>query len=124
MINYNYHESYVSVLEGVFSRGDRRLGKVLLNAHKLGCQFDGWDEFFDYDVWMQAFEQAGIDSAFYARARSFDEVLPWDVIDCGVTKKFFIDECKKAYNEKTTPNCREKCAGCGLMGKCGVKQNG
>jgi len=124
MINYNYHESYVSVLEGVFSRGDRRLGKVLLNAHNLGCKFDGWDEFFDYDVWMQAFEQAGIDSAFYARKREFDEVLPWDVIDCGVTKQFFISECKKAYDEKTTPNCREKCAGCGLMGKCGVKQNG
>ncbi len=125
MINYNYHESYVSVLEGVFSRGDRRLGSVLLNAHKLGCKFDGWDEFFSFDVWMQAFSQAGIDPDFYtARKREFNEVLPWDVIDCGVTKAFFINECQKAYDEKTTPNCREKCAGCGLTGKCGVKQNG
>ncbi len=120
MINYSYHESYVSVLEGIFARGDRRLGKVLINAHKAGARFDGWDEFFDFDRWMQAFEDAGIDPDFYTgRKRSFDEILPWDIIDCGVSKKFLISECKKAYEGNTTPNCREKCAGCGLAASCG-----
>ncbi len=120
MINYNYHESYVSVLEGVFARGDRRLSKVILNAHKSGCRFDGWDEYFDFEKWMKAFEEAGIDPDFYTgRKRGFDEVLPWDIINCGVSKAFLIAECKKAYEETTTPNCREKCAGCGMAASCG-----
>lgn len=121
MINYNYHESYVSVLEGIFARGDRRLGKVLLNAHKNGCKFDGWDEFFDFEKWTAAFEEAGINPDFYvARKRPFDEVLPWDVIDCGVTKEFLKRECENAYKEKTTPNCREKCSGCGQQQVCPI----
>lgn len=121
MINYNYHESYVSVLEGIFARGDRRLGKVLLNAHKNGCKFDGWDEFFDFDKWTNAFETVGINPDFYvARKRSFDEILPWDVIDCGVTKEFLKRECENAYKEKTTPNCREKCSGCGQQQVCPI----
>ncbi len=120
MINYNYHESYVSVLEGIFSRGDRRLGKVLINAHKAGCKFDGWDEFFDFDKWMHAFESAGVEPNFYTgRKRSFDEILPWDIIDCGVSKSFLIKECENAYAGTTTPNCREKCAGCGMADRCG-----
>lgn len=121
MINYNYHESYVSVLEGIFARGDRRLGKVLLNAHKSGCKFDGWDEFFDFEKWTAAFEEAGVNPDFYvARKRPFDEVLPWDVIDCGVTKEFLKRECENAYNAKTTPNCREKCSGCGQQKVCPI----
>lgn len=121
MINYNWHESYVSVLEGVFSRGDRKLSKVLLRMHELGARFDAWDEYFSYDRWMQAFADQGIDPDFYTcRKRSFDEILPWDIVDIGVSKKFFINEAKKAYEEKTTPNCREKCAGCGMMKECGV----
>jgi len=119
LINYNWHESYVSALEGVFSRGDRRLGEVLLEAHKSGCKFDAWDEFFSFDVWMKAFETADISPEFYTRRkRSFEEILPWDIIDCGVSKDFFIRECKKAYIENTTPNCREGCAGCGLGSVC------
>ncbi len=122
IISYNWHESYVSILEGVFSRGDRRLGKVLLNAHEAGGKFDSWDEFFDFDRWTAAFEKAGLDMSFYnERGRSFDEILPWDVIDCGISKDFFKRECEKAYREETTGNCREKCAGCGLMDKCEVK---
>lgn len=121
-IVYNWHESYVSVLEGVFSRGDRRLGKVLYNAVESGCKFDSWDEFFDFDKWTAAFDKAGLTMEFYAeRKRDFDEILPWDVIDCGISKNFFKRECEKAYNEKTTPNCRQSCAGCGLMEKCEVK---
>lgn len=121
MINYNYHESYVSVLEGIFARGDRRLGKVLLNAHKNGCKFDGWDEFFDFEKWTSAFEEAGVNPDFYvARKRPFDEILPWDIIDCGVTKEFLKRECENAYKEKTTPNCREKCSGCGQQKVCPI----
>lgn len=124
MINYNYHESYVSVLEGIFSRGDRRLGKVLMAAFENGCRFDGWDEFFSYEKWMSAFEKCGIDPDFYnRRKRSFDEILPWDIIDIGVSKEFLKRECEKAYSQQTTPNCRDKCSGCGWQGTCKVVQN-
>ena len=113
-ITYNYHMSQVSCLEGVFARGDRRLSKVIELAHKKGCKFDGWDEFFKYDMWLEAFAEAGIKSEFYSqRKREFDEVLPWDMIDIGVTKQFLVKECEKAYRGEITPNCREKCSGCG-----------
>ncbi len=113
-ITYNYHMSKVSCLEGVFARGDRRLSKVIEIAYKNGCKFDGWDEFFKYDTWMSAFDEAGISPEFYSRRkREFDEVLPWDMMDIGVSKKFLINECKKAYKGEITPNCREKCSGCG-----------
>ncbi|MBQ8696105.1 MAG: B12-binding domain-containing radical SAM protein, partial [Clostridia bacterium] len=113
-IRYNWHEAKVSVVEAVFARGDRKLSAALLEAHKLGIRFDGWDEMFSYDKWMQAFEAAGIDVAFYAtRSRALDEVLPWDIIDCGVTKEFLLRERAKAYEASTTPNCKEKCSGCG-----------
>ncbi len=113
-VKYNYHEAKVSRIEAVFARGDRRLSQVLLEARKLGVCFDGWDEHFSYEKWMQAFQAAGIDPAFYAN-RTFgeEEVLPWDVIDCGVTKSFFLRERHAAYGEQTTPNCKEKCSGCG-----------
>ncbi len=113
-IIYNWHSSQVSFLEAVFAKGDRRLGEVLISAVEFGCKFDGWTDFFDYEKWMKAFEINGIDPEFYAYRRiGYDEILPWDYADIGVNKSFFIAEHKRAYEEKTTPSCREKCAGCG-----------
>ncbi len=113
-IKYSWHDNKTSTLEGIFARGDRRLCKVIVRAVEKGCKFDGWSDCFRYDLWMEAFDELGINPEFYnARRREFTEILPWDHIDIGVTKNFFIRECKKAYNEETTPNCREKCAGCG-----------
>lgn len=113
-IRLNWHDSKTSVLEGVFARGDRRLGKVIETAYKKGCQLDGWSEYFSYDKWMEAFSECGVSPEFYnERERSYDEILPWDVVSCGVTKEFFINECEKAKNAATTSNCREKCANCG-----------
>ncbi len=112
-INFSYHEAPVSVLEGVFARGDRRLARVILTAVKKGAKFDGWDEQFKLNLWNDAFEECGINPEFYVRERSFDEILPWDMIDVGVSKKFLINEAKKAEKAQITPNCREKCAGCG-----------
>ena len=113
-IVYNWHASDVSFLEEVFAKGDRRLGEVLISAQKLGCKFDGWTDFFSYEKWMQAFEENGIDPTFYAHRRlSYDEILPWDYADIGVSKEFLIKEHKRAYEGITTPSCREKCMGCG-----------
>mgnify|MGYP000545171304 CR=1 FL=1 len=114
-IIYHWHESKLSFLEGVFARGDRKLSKVLIAAHKMGCKFDGWSEHFRYEVWLKAFEECGIDPYFYtARKRSYDEVLPWDHVDVGVTKKFLIKESEKAMRGERTPNCRQQCSGCGV----------
>ncbi|MBO5454013.1 MAG: TIGR03960 family B12-binding radical SAM protein [Clostridia bacterium] len=113
-ITYNWHESKVSFLEAVFARGDRRLCNVLLKAHEKGCRFDSWDEFFDYDVWMQVFDECGIDPHFYAtRKREFEEVLPWSHIDVGISEKYLISERNKAEQGITTRDCREGCTGCG-----------
>lgn len=112
-IKYNWHDNRASYLEGVFARGDRRLLPAVIAAVKSGCRFDGWDEHFKFDKWMQAFEECGINPDWYLRERSYDEVLPWEHIDIGVTKKFFMCENEKAKRGETTPNCREKCAGCG-----------
>lgn len=113
-IVYNWHNSDISLLEAVFAKGDRRLGEVLITAQKLGCKFDGWSDFFDFDKWMEAFKINGIDPEFYALRRiGYDEILPWDYADIGVPKSFLIKEHKRAYEEKTTPTCREKCSGCG-----------
>lgn len=113
-VTYKWHDAKTSHLEGVFARGDRRLSAALLAAHRRGLKFDSWDEFFDYDAWMAVFAECGIDPAFYAnRTYSEDEVLAWDIIDPGVTKEFLKREKKKAYNEVTTPSCREQCSGCG-----------
>lgn len=120
-IKYNWHDNRSSYLEGVFARGDRRLLPAVLEAVKMGCKLDGWDEEFKFDKWMQAFEKCGIDPDWYLRERSYDEVLPWDHLDLGVTKEFFIRENEKAKRGETTPNCREKCAGCGATSfKAGV----
>lgn len=112
-IKYNYHEAPVSVLEGVFARGDRRLADVLLKAHEKGIRFDGWSEFFSMEKWMECFSECGLDPDFYTRERSFDEILPWDMIDVGVKKSFLIEEAKRAQRAEVTPNCREKCSACG-----------
>ncbi len=114
-VKFNYHEAKTSVIEAVFARGDRRLGKALIVAWESGCRFDGWLEYFDYDKWIAAFEQTGISVDFYAhRARSYDELLPWDHIDCGVTKEFLIRENEDALAGKTTNDCREGCTACGI----------
>lgn len=113
-INYNYHDSSTSFVEAVFARGDRRLCKALLKAYEKGMIFDGWGDFFSLDKWLEVFDECGIDPSFYAnRQRDFDEILPWDHIDYGIKKSFLIEECKKAYNNETTPNCRQKCSNCG-----------
>ena len=113
-IRYNWHEAKVSRLEAVFSKGDRRLSKAIACAVSKGMRFDAWDEYFDYDKWMSVFDECSIDPSFYAnRTISHDEILPWDVIDIGVSKQFMISENKKAHESKTTPNCKEKCSGCG-----------
>ncbi|MBS7297907.1 MAG: TIGR03960 family B12-binding radical SAM protein [Eubacteriales bacterium] len=113
-IRYNWHDNKTSYLEGIFARGDRRLCKVILEAVRLGCRFDGWDEHFAFDKWMQAFANCGVDPDWYLRKREYDEVLPWDHISVGITKSFFLKESEKAQRAETTPNCREKCAGCGV----------
>ncbi len=113
-LTYNYHDARVSRIEAVFARGDRRLSAALLLAAEEGCCFDAWDECFSYDAWCDIFERAGIDPSFYAnRPFGREEILPWDMIDCGVTKEFLLRERDRAYAEKTTPSCREHCSGCG-----------
>lgn len=115
-LRYNWHEADLTVLEGVLARGDRRLSKVLVTAYESGCIFDSWSEFFDNEKWMQAFEQCDISVDFYTtRERSLDELLPWDFIDTGVTKQFFIREYERAMRGEVTPNCRMQCAGCGAL---------
>jgi radical SAM superfamily enzyme YgiQ (UPF0313 family) len=113
-IRYTHHDARVSRIEAVLARGDRRLGAALELACREGFHFDAWDEYFDYEKWISVIERAGLDPAFYANRRfGLDEVLPWDIIDCGVSKEFFKREHDKAYEGNTTPNCREKCSGCG-----------
>lgn len=114
-VKFQYHEPYVSRMEAVLARGDRRIGKLLLRAYENGQIFDGWSEFFRYDVWVKSMEEAGIDGDFYAnRKRDFDEVLPWDFIDIGVKKAYLKREYEKSMKALTTPDCRKKCNGCGI----------
>lgn len=113
-LKYNWHDPELSMLEAVFARGDRRIGKVLLRAWERGCKFDSWNEHFKYDVWLQAFEDCGIDPAFYAnRRRRQDEVFPWDHIDVGVSKKYLLREKLRAEKGEVTPDCMSACSGCG-----------
>ena len=113
-IKYNHHDAKVSRIEAVLARGDRKLSAALELACREGFKFDAWDECFDYDKWISVIERSGLDPAFYAnRAFGLDEILPWDIIDCGVTKEFLLRERNKAYAESTTPSCREHCSGCG-----------
>ena len=113
-IKYNWHEADASVMEGIFARGDRRVGQVILLAYQKGCFYDAWSEYFKNDVWLSCFAECGLDISFYTtRERAEDEIFPWDFIDCGVTKSFLLREWKKALAETVSPNCRMQCQGCG-----------
>ena len=124
-ISFSYHDPYTSRIEAVLARGDRKMSKAILRAYELGCKLDGWSEFFKYDKWVQAFEETGLDMDFYAtRDRDYDEVFPWDHIDCGVDKNYLIRENEKAKNATLTRDCRYGCTGCKVntdiaVGLCG-----
>ena len=119
--HFNYHDSGVSQIEACFALGDRRLARVLHRAWQLGCRLDGWTDQFRYDLWLQAFEDCGLDIAFYAhRERALDELLPWDHIDAGIDKAFLKREYERAMRAQTTRDCREGCNGCGLQKLKGV----
>jgi radical SAM-linked protein len=114
-LRLKWHEAQLSFLEGVFARGDRRLGAVLEKAVDLGCRFDGWRDHFDFDRWQRAFAAAGLEPAWYLRQRAEDETLPWDHIDCGSPKAFFLRERHLALEGRYTPDCRGgECSGCGV----------
>ena len=114
-LRYNWHDAEVSVLEGVFARGDRKIASVIEEAYRMGCIYDSWSEQFDNDKWMRAFDNTDIDIGFYnLRERGEDEVFPWDFIDIGVTKKFLRREWDRAMKGEVTPNCRMQCSGCGV----------
>lgn len=126
-IQISYHQSDTSLLEGVFARGDRRLGEVIYKAWQKGCKFDSWDEFFDFGKWQEAFDECNLTPQFYAnRRRSYDEIMPWDHMDYGIRKEFLIEENKKAHMAETTPHCRVKCSACGANklngGKCDARK--
>ncbi len=113
-IEYDYHSPDLSRLEAVFARGDRRVGPVIEEAMNRGAKLDGWDEFFDYPTWLDAFRACGVDINYYTtRGFGEDEILPWDPIDVGVRKDFLLHERHRAYESKVTPDCRQGCAGCG-----------
>jgi radical SAM-linked protein len=112
---FKWQDAPLSVLEGVFARGDRRLGKVLLKARELGCRFDGWGERFNFNAWQEAFRATGIDPRFYHRRRALDEILPWDHLDCGVSREFLLEERERAAVGAGTRDCRNgQCTGCGV----------
>lgn len=125
-VTFNWHDAKTSVLEGIIARGDRRQGKAIYLAWQRGCKFDGWDQLFDFDKWMQAFADCGLDPAFYAsRQRPMDEVFPWDHIGCGTRKAHLMQEWEKSREAAPTLDCMQKCAGCGANallegGKCHV----
>ena len=113
-VKYNHHDARTCRIEAVLARGDRRVGRALEEACRRGFKFDAWSEYFNYDAWMEVFSATGVDPTFYAnRVFAADEILPWEIIDCGVTKSFLLRERARAFEEKTTPNCREHCSGCG-----------
>ncbi|MDO4555179.1 MAG: TIGR03960 family B12-binding radical SAM protein, partial [Lachnospiraceae bacterium] len=113
-LNLKWHDAKTTILEGILARGDRKISAAIYSAYEKGCLFDAWTEYFDYEKWMEAFEENGIDIDFYTtRERSLDEVFPWDFIDIGVTKAFLKKEWEKAMNGEVTPNCRQQCNGCG-----------
>ena len=114
-VDFKYHAPDLSFIEAVFARGDRRVGEALERAWRLGCRFDGWSDHFRYDLWLRAFEETGVDPAFYAsRPRARDEVFPWEHLDAGVTRAFLLREWDKALAGQTTQDCRKGCVGCGM----------
>ena len=113
-IRYNWHEAYVTVIEGILARGDRRLCDAIVKVYEKGGYYDAWTEYFDYDRWIDSIKECGLDPDFYTmRERPLDEIFPWDFIDIGVTKQFMIREWETAHNEAVTPNCRMRCSACG-----------
>ena len=127
-LRYNWHEAYVTVIEGILARGDRKVARVIQKVYESGHYFDAWNEYFSYEAWMKAMESCGLESDFYTcRERDLNEILPWDFIDVGVSKEFLIREWENAMLEKVTPNCRMRCSGCGAMnfkgGVCYENQN-
>lgn len=124
-VTFNYHDDEISMLEAILARGDRRTSRILLEARKLGACLDGWSEHFSMDLWREAIENSGVDIDFYTtRSRSYDEVLPWDIIDSSITKEFFISENEKAKNVTTTCDCRYNCNNCGINRRTVCKQGG
>ncbi|NFM17942.1 TIGR03960 family B12-binding radical SAM protein [Clostridium sporogenes] len=122
-ITYNWHESLVSYMEAIFARGDRRLCDVLIKAFEKGSRFDGWNQYFDFNIWKEALEECNVDGDFYAyRQREYDEILPWDFVDTGVSKEFLMRENERAKKAEVTPDCRQGCKNCGvnvnLEGEC------
>ncbi|OPD21946.1 Fe-S oxidoreductase [Clostridium botulinum] len=122
-ITYNWHESLVSYMEAIFARGDRRLCNVLIKAFEKGARFDGWNQYFDFNIWKEALEECNVDGDFYAyRQREYDEILPWDFVDTGVSKEFLMRENERAKKAEVTPDCRQGCKNCGvnvnLEGEC------
>lgn len=116
-LSYRYHDADLTIMEGIFARGDRKLAPAILQAYQNGCIFDAWHEMFHQEIWNQAFADHRIDIDFYThRERSVDEILPWDFIDVGVTKQFFIREWERAKRAEVTPNCKQQCSGCGAAG--------
>ena len=113
-VRFTYHNTMMSSLEGVMARGDRKVSKAIYRAWELGCRFDSWSDVFDFEKWQQAFDETGLSMEFYAnRKREYDEILPWEHISVGVTKRFLIEERERAYRAQTTPNCRQECQNCG-----------
>ena len=121
-VTLNYHDSKTGIIEAVFARGDRKVGKALLLAWQKGARFDGWSDCFDYERWLDAFAEAGLDKDFYAaRQRGEHEVFPWEHISPGVSRKFLWNEWQKAYAQQLTHDCRRStCTGCGVCQKLGV----
>ncbi|KRU25172.1 radical Sam family protein [Clostridium sporogenes] len=122
-ITYNWHESLVSYMEAIFARGDRRICDVLIKAFEKGARFDGWNQYFDFNIWKESLEESNVDGDFYAyRQREYDEILPWDFVDTGVSKEFLMRENERAKKAEVTPDCRQGCKNCGvnvnLEGEC------
>ncbi len=122
-ITYNWHESLVSYMEALFARGDRRICDVLIKAFEKGARFDGWNQYFDFNIWKESLEECNVDGDFYAyRQREYDEILPWDFVDTGVSKEFLMRENERAKKAEVTPDCRQGCKNCGvnvnLEGEC------
>ena len=115
-LKYNWHEAELTVLEGVLARGDRRVGAVIEEAYRRGALFDSWSEYFQNEIWMDAFASCGVSIDFYTtRERKPDEIFPWDFINAGVSKEFLAREWQKAMQGEVTPNCRQRCSGCGAL---------
>jgi radical SAM family uncharacterized protein len=113
-LSYQWHQADVTVLEGIFARGDRKLSKAIAYAYEQGCFFDAWGEYFDYQKWLDAFAACGIDPDFYTmREREITEILPWDFIDTGIRREFLEHEWEQAKAKVVTPNCKMRCSGCG-----------